>query len=170
MYKCNPCLLSMDHTGAATPTLNSEIFTQSNRLAAFVLVGLHRWLFFAVLGLIFPFIIVNTIYPQTSIAFEHPQICVLCCRLYSPISSHRKLSVRTASCCLPVCACWVHFIPFSFCLRLKAKPCWRSQRSLKPSLSVGNLSQKRREWRPSSEEGCMLLQIIGKNMRNCLND
>ncbi|KAM6927934.1 solute carrier family 2 member 9, like 1 [Xenentodon cancila] len=43
--------------GATTPTLNSEIFLQSNRLAAFALLGLQRWFFFAVLGLIFPFLI-----------------------------------------------------------------------------------------------------------------
>ncbi|XP_015259602.1 PREDICTED: solute carrier family 2, facilitated glucose transporter member 9-like [Cyprinodon variegatus] len=43
--------------GAATATLSSEIFIQSDRLAAFVLMGLHRWFLFAVMGLIFPFII-----------------------------------------------------------------------------------------------------------------
>ncbi|KAK2862447.1 hypothetical protein Q5P01_001980 [Channa striata] len=39
-----------------TATLYSEIFIQSNRLAAFVLLGMQRWLFFAIVGLIFPFI------------------------------------------------------------------------------------------------------------------
>uniref|UniRef100_A0A3B3BTD3 Solute carrier family 2 member 9, like 1 n=1 Tax=Oryzias melastigma TaxID=30732 RepID=A0A3B3BTD3_ORYME len=34
-----------------------ELFTQSNRLAAFALVGLLRWFMFAMQGLIFPFII-----------------------------------------------------------------------------------------------------------------
>ncbi|XP_061584660.1 solute carrier family 2 member 9, like 1 [Cololabis saira] len=43
--------------GASTPTLSSEIFLQSNRLAAFVLLGVHRWLFHAVMGLMFPFLI-----------------------------------------------------------------------------------------------------------------
>ncbi|XP_042259779.1 solute carrier family 2 member 9, like 1 [Thunnus maccoyii] len=41
----------------ATATLNSEIFIQSNRMAAFVLTGIQRWLVFAVLGLVFPFLI-----------------------------------------------------------------------------------------------------------------
>uniref|UniRef100_A0A3Q2QBD1 Solute carrier family 2, facilitated glucose transporter member 5 n=1 Tax=Fundulus heteroclitus TaxID=8078 RepID=A0A3Q2QBD1_FUNHE len=45
--------------GAATATLSSELFIQSDRLAAFVLMGLHRWFIFAVLGLLFPFIIVS---------------------------------------------------------------------------------------------------------------
>uniref|UniRef100_A0A3Q2NWS5 Solute carrier family 2 member 9, like 1 n=1 Tax=Fundulus heteroclitus TaxID=8078 RepID=A0A3Q2NWS5_FUNHE len=35
----------------------SELFIQSDRLAAFVLMGLYRWFIFAVLGLLFPFII-----------------------------------------------------------------------------------------------------------------
>ncbi|KAM4740181.1 solute carrier family 2 member 9, like 1 [Anableps anableps] len=43
--------------GAATATISSELFIQSDRLAAFVLIGLQRWFLFAVLGLIFPFII-----------------------------------------------------------------------------------------------------------------
>ncbi|XP_054472132.1 solute carrier family 2 member 9, like 1 [Anoplopoma fimbria] len=34
-----------------------EIFIQSDRLAAFVLMGLQRWLLFVVLGLVFPFLI-----------------------------------------------------------------------------------------------------------------
>ncbi|KAM7402557.1 hypothetical protein PAMP_017785 [Pampus punctatissimus] len=41
----------------ATATLNSEIFIQSNQLAAFVLMGIQRWFLFAVLGLVFPFLI-----------------------------------------------------------------------------------------------------------------
>ncbi|KAM7423142.1 hypothetical protein PAMA_010930 [Pampus argenteus] len=41
----------------ATAALNSEIFIQSNQLAAFVLMGIQRWFLFAVLGLVFPFII-----------------------------------------------------------------------------------------------------------------
>ncbi|XP_008407761.1 solute carrier family 2 member 9, like 1 [Poecilia reticulata] len=43
--------------GAATTTLSSELFTQSDRVAAFVLMGLQRWFMFAVVGLIFPFTI-----------------------------------------------------------------------------------------------------------------
>ncbi|XP_038551574.1 solute carrier family 2 member 9, like 1 [Micropterus salmoides] len=41
----------------ATATLHSELFIQSDRLAAFVLMGIQRWLVFAVLGLVFPFLI-----------------------------------------------------------------------------------------------------------------
>ncbi|XP_041802041.1 solute carrier family 2 member 9, like 1 [Chelmon rostratus] len=43
--------------GGALPTLNSELFTQSDRLAAFVLVGILRWSMFTILGLAFPFLI-----------------------------------------------------------------------------------------------------------------
>ncbi|XP_027857779.1 solute carrier family 2 member 9, like 1 [Xiphophorus couchianus] len=43
--------------GAATVTLSTELFTQSDRLAAFVLMGLQRWFMFAMVGLIFPFLI-----------------------------------------------------------------------------------------------------------------
>ncbi|XP_061788638.1 solute carrier family 2 member 9, like 1 [Nerophis lumbriciformis] len=43
--------------GGASGTLNSEIFIQSNRVAAFVLVGIQRWSVLAVLGLVFPFLI-----------------------------------------------------------------------------------------------------------------
>uniref|UniRef100_A0A3B5LX71 Solute carrier family 2 member 9, like 1 n=1 Tax=Xiphophorus couchianus TaxID=32473 RepID=A0A3B5LX71_9TELE len=35
----------------------TELFTQSDRLAAFVLMGLQRWFMFAMVGLIFPFLI-----------------------------------------------------------------------------------------------------------------
>ncbi|XP_026202731.1 solute carrier family 2 member 9, like 1 [Anabas testudineus] len=41
----------------ATATLNSEIFIQSNRMAAFVLTGMFRWFTFAFLGMSFPFLI-----------------------------------------------------------------------------------------------------------------
>ncbi|XP_056157709.1 solute carrier family 2 member 9, like 1 [Lampris incognitus] len=41
----------------ATSSLSHEIFIQSNRAAAFVLLGTQRWLGFALLGLIFPFLI-----------------------------------------------------------------------------------------------------------------
>ncbi|XP_029288184.1 solute carrier family 2 member 9, like 1 [Cottoperca gobio] len=43
--------------GGATATLQSEIFIQSDRMAAFVLLGTQRWLFFAGMGLVFPFMI-----------------------------------------------------------------------------------------------------------------
>ncbi|XP_054641848.1 solute carrier family 2, facilitated glucose transporter member 9-like [Dunckerocampus dactyliophorus] len=43
--------------GGASGTLNSEIFIQSNRVAAFVLVGIQRWSVLAMLGLVFPFLI-----------------------------------------------------------------------------------------------------------------
>ncbi|XP_053724819.1 solute carrier family 2 member 9, like 1 [Synchiropus splendidus] len=39
-----------------TATLNSEIFVQSNRLAAFVVVGMERWLIFGLMGFVFPFL------------------------------------------------------------------------------------------------------------------
>ncbi|XP_041639803.1 solute carrier family 2 member 9, like 1 [Cheilinus undulatus] len=41
----------------STPVLINEIFIQSDRLAAFVLAGIQRWFLFAILGLVFPFII-----------------------------------------------------------------------------------------------------------------
>ncbi|KAE8298084.1 Solute carrier family 2, facilitated glucose transporter member 9 Glucose transporter type 9 [Larimichthys crocea] len=43
--------------GGATATLNSELFIQSNRLASFVIMGIQRWLMFAIMGLVFPFLI-----------------------------------------------------------------------------------------------------------------
>ncbi|XP_063767634.1 solute carrier family 2 member 9, like 1 isoform X2 [Eleginops maclovinus] len=43
--------------GGTTGTLHSELFIQSDRMAAFVLIGSLRWLFFALVGLIFPFLI-----------------------------------------------------------------------------------------------------------------
>uniref|UniRef100_A0A3Q3MYE3 Solute carrier family 2, facilitated glucose transporter member 5 n=1 Tax=Mastacembelus armatus TaxID=205130 RepID=A0A3Q3MYE3_9TELE len=47
----------------ATATLNSEIFIQSHRLAALVLMGIQRWLVVAMLGLVFPFLIrINRIF------------------------------------------------------------------------------------------------------------
>lgn len=49
----------VDSPGGATPTLQSEIFIQSDRMAAFVLMGILRWGLVAMLGLIFPFLIVS---------------------------------------------------------------------------------------------------------------
>ncbi|XP_077385363.1 solute carrier family 2 member 9, like 1 [Festucalex cinctus] len=43
--------------GGAASTLNSEIFIQSDRVAAFVIFGVQRWSVFAVLGLVFPILI-----------------------------------------------------------------------------------------------------------------
>ncbi|XP_019942139.1 solute carrier family 2 member 9, like 1 [Paralichthys olivaceus] len=43
--------------GGVTATLNSEVFIQSNRVAALVFMGIQRWFTFAVMGLVFPFII-----------------------------------------------------------------------------------------------------------------
>ncbi|XP_061544659.1 solute carrier family 2 member 9, like 1 [Phycodurus eques] len=43
--------------GGASGTLNSEIFIQSNRVAAFVLFGVQSWFVLAVLGLVFPILI-----------------------------------------------------------------------------------------------------------------
>ncbi|XP_029948132.1 solute carrier family 2, facilitated glucose transporter member 9-like [Salarias fasciatus] len=43
--------------GAGTGTLSSEIFIQSDRLSAFAIVGLLRWLAIAVIGFMFPFLI-----------------------------------------------------------------------------------------------------------------
>ncbi|KAJ0023395.1 hypothetical protein NQD34_003294 [Periophthalmus magnuspinnatus] len=42
--------------GGSVNTLNTEIFIQSERMAAVVLVGLYRWGCYAIMGLIFPFL------------------------------------------------------------------------------------------------------------------
>ncbi len=54
----------------ATPTLSNEIFIQSDRLAAFVLMGIQRWVTFAITGLVFPFLIVSTTNTNKAHAFE----------------------------------------------------------------------------------------------------
>ncbi|XP_029358628.1 solute carrier family 2 member 9, like 1 [Echeneis naucrates] len=41
----------------ASAALSSELFMQSDRMAALVLIGIQRWLMFAILGLGFPFLI-----------------------------------------------------------------------------------------------------------------
>lgn len=41
-------------------TLNSELFVQSDRLAAFAITGSQRYLLFSVVGVTFPFLIVST--------------------------------------------------------------------------------------------------------------
>ncbi|CAL9705021.1 unnamed protein product [Knipowitschia caucasica] len=45
--------------GGGVNTLSTEIFVQSERMAAVVLVGIYRWGIFALLGLIFPFLIAS---------------------------------------------------------------------------------------------------------------
>ncbi|XP_076596807.1 solute carrier family 2 member 9, like 1 [Chaetodon auriga] len=62
--------------GGALPTLNSEVFIQSNRLAASVLVGFLRWLMFAVMGLTFPFLI-NALDSYSFVLFAC--VCLLGC-------------------------------------------------------------------------------------------
>lgn len=47
------------HSGGAVFTLNSEIFIQSKRMAALVLLGSLRWLVVGLLGFVFPFLIVS---------------------------------------------------------------------------------------------------------------
>uniref|UniRef100_A0A8C6WY80 Solute carrier family 2, facilitated glucose transporter member 5 n=1 Tax=Neogobius melanostomus TaxID=47308 RepID=A0A8C6WY80_9GOBI len=44
--------------GGSVNTLNAEIFVQSERTAAVVMVGMQRWLMYGLMGLIFPFLIV----------------------------------------------------------------------------------------------------------------
>uniref|UniRef100_A0A4W6D6E7 Solute carrier family 2 member 9, like 1 n=1 Tax=Lates calcarifer TaxID=8187 RepID=A0A4W6D6E7_LATCA len=58
-WTVNPIIsvLPLVYPAGASATLNSEIFIQSDRLAALVLMGIQRWLLFAVLGLVFPFLI-----------------------------------------------------------------------------------------------------------------
>ncbi|XP_035518265.1 solute carrier family 2 member 9, like 1 [Morone saxatilis] len=60
----------------ATAALNSEIFVQSDRMAAFVLMGIQRWLMFAVLGLVFPFLI-NALNSYCFVLFAC--VCLLGC-------------------------------------------------------------------------------------------
>ncbi|XP_056258841.1 solute carrier family 2 member 9, like 1 [Seriola aureovittata] len=62
--------------GGATATLNSEIFIQSDRLAALVLTGIQRWVMFAILGLVFPFLI-NALSSYCFVLFAC--VCLLAC-------------------------------------------------------------------------------------------
>lgn len=64
-------VVSVLHPGAVTAPLSTEIFVQSDRMAAFALLGIERWLLVAVLGLVFPFLIVSA----TSLKIS--------CRLYN---------------------------------------------------------------------------------------
>ncbi|XP_059184569.1 solute carrier family 2 member 9, like 1 [Centropristis striata] len=43
--------------GGVTTTLQNELFIQSDRAAAFVIIGIQRWTLNALLGLVFPFLI-----------------------------------------------------------------------------------------------------------------
>ncbi|XP_060926133.1 solute carrier family 2 member 9, like 1 isoform X2 [Limanda limanda] len=62
--------------GGATATLNSELFIQSNRVAALVLMGIQRWSIFAVMGFVFPFLI-NTLHSYCFVLFAC--VCLLGC-------------------------------------------------------------------------------------------
>lgn len=53
-------------------TLNSELFVQSDRLAAFAITGSQRYLLFSVVGVTFPFLIVST---TTSLITSGCQLC-----------------------------------------------------------------------------------------------
>ncbi|XP_073323484.1 solute carrier family 2 member 9, like 1 [Pagrus major] len=60
----------------AGATLNNELFIQSDRMAAFVIVGIQRWLCFALLGLVFPFLI-NALNSYCFVLFAF--VCLLGC-------------------------------------------------------------------------------------------
>ncbi|XP_062267435.1 solute carrier family 2 member 9, like 1 [Platichthys flesus] len=62
--------------GGATTTLNSELFIQSNRVTALVLMGIQRWSIFAVMGFVFPFLI-ETLHSYCFVLFAC--ICLLGC-------------------------------------------------------------------------------------------
>lgn len=62
--------------GGVAPTLSSEIFIQSDRMAAFVLMGLQRWVVFAAQSLIFPFLI-NAVGAYCFVLFAC--VCLLGC-------------------------------------------------------------------------------------------
>ncbi|CAB1428114.1 unnamed protein product [Pleuronectes platessa] len=62
--------------GGATATLNSELFIQSNRVEALVLMGIQRWSIFAVMGFIFPFLI-ETLHSYCFVLFAC--MCLLGC-------------------------------------------------------------------------------------------
>lgn len=59
-------------SGGAGMTLNSELFVQSDRLAAFAITGSQRYLLFSVVGVTFPFLIVST---TTSLITSGCQLC-----------------------------------------------------------------------------------------------
>lgn len=46
-------------TVTVSATLSSELFVQSDRVAALVISGTQRWLTMALIGLVFPFILVS---------------------------------------------------------------------------------------------------------------
>lgn len=150
-------------SGGVGLTLNSEIFVQSDRLAAFTITGGQRYLLFSVVGVAFPFLIVSTI-PIT----DHNRLSAMlrgwnCTRwssswaIFFSSSCPRQRWTRTAFCCSPLSARLVVFIPSLFCRRPKGRPWWSSPMSLKQSPSVAS-PQKRRERRPNSER-----QIVQKN-------
>lgn len=136
-------------------TLNSELFVQSDRLAALAVTGGQRYLLFSVVGVTFPFLIVST-----SITHHKRLSAMLRCLNCNRRSCSRSIFVfslcprkpwtRTAFCCSPVSARLAVFIPSSSCRRPKGKPWCRSPMSLKQSPSVAN-PQKRVEPRPNSE-------------------
>lgn len=156
----------LDSPGGTTPTLQSEIFVQSDRMAAFVLMGILRWGMFALLGLIFPFLIVSTAtYTWTHLraaarqhgSFWRLQDSFLIERSHkSPRCFLPRMPwTPTASCSSPACACWAAWSPSSSCPRPKERPWWRSLRSSGPSACAGFPSQSSRTKRaPSYKGGC----------------
>lgn len=137
-------------------TLNSELFVQSDRLAAVTIAGSQRYLLFSIVGVTFPFLIVST----KSIT-DHSRLSAMLRCLNSNTGScswaiiiyssfPRKPWTRTAFCCSPVSAWLVVFTPSLSCRRPKGRAWWRSPKSLKQSPSVAD-PQKREEQRPNSE-------------------
>ncbi|KAM9362207.1 solute carrier family 2 member 9, like 1 [Symphorus nematophorus] len=62
--------------GGAVAALSSEFFIQSDRMAAFVITGIERWMLFGVLGLVFPFLI-NALNSYCFVLFA--VVCLLGC-------------------------------------------------------------------------------------------
>ncbi|KAI3370350.1 hypothetical protein L3Q82_025126 [Scortum barcoo] len=57
IFFCGGPSMCFTKQSGATAALSSEIFIQSDRLAAFVIMGMQRWLFLVIMGLVFPFLI-----------------------------------------------------------------------------------------------------------------
>lgn len=166
IVKGGPCWLNVTSgsSGGVVMTLNSELFVQSDRLAAFAITGSQRSVLFSVVGVTFPFLIVSTM----SITDHNRLSAMLRClnsntrscswAIFISSSCPRKSWSRTAFWSSPVSAWLVAFIPSLSCRRPKGRPWWKSPMSFKQSPSVAN-PLKRGERRPNSER-----QIIQKNV------
>lgn len=126
-------------------TLNSELFVQSERLAAFTIAGSQRYLLFSTVGLVFPFLIVSTLNPtdlRSAQMFEFGHAKLILSQLYPSVS---QKALESYCFLLFACVCMVGCLYTFFVLpETKDKTLVEISNEFKAITLCGKFSEKKR--------------------------